>query len=325
MKYKKILLIGLGYIGLRHLESIIKIKNKIEISIYDIRVKHLNSIYEKKNKQNLPKNIKLKKITKSKFNKHYDLLIIATTAKSRYILLRNLLSFVNIKSIVIEKIAFQSEIEFVKSLNLINKNKINAWVNCTRREYNSYQYLSKIIKRNNIKNFTLKIFGNFEFSSNLIHFIDLFSYLSETDDMKMIKSKFHSIKNSKRDKFFKFSGKVELISGNKNKLLVENNESSKYPLIIYFKSKYFSIKFTESSFDVKIIKNEFKINHDRLNFKHIYISEIMTKVYYNILKKQSCNLSTLQSSFFHHQLFLKQFKIFFNSNKNLKLKSIPIT
>ncbi len=325
MKYKKILLIGLGNIGLRHLESILKIKSKIEISCYDKfkkKYKEINKIIDQ-NKFN--KNIIIKIINQSYFDKNYDLVIFASTANGRHTLLKNILKSVKIKFILFEKIVFQSESQFYKSLKLITENKIKAWVNCTRRQYNSYQYLAKIIDIHNIKNFHMTVSGNFEFSSNLIHFIDLFSLLSSTDKMKLLNFNLHSIKNSKRDNFYEFSGFAKIVCENNNNLEVNNNIKDKNGVFVHLKSNKFEIQFNENSSDVLIKKNNIKINYKKLNFKHIYISQIMTQIYEDILFNKACNLTTINSSYFHHVLFLKKFIAFFNLNKNLNLRFLPIT
>ena len=325
MKYKKILLIGLGNIGLRHLESILKIKTKIEISCYDkfkIKYKEINKIIDQ-NKFN--KNIIIKTINQSYFDNNYDLVIFASTANGRYTLLKNILKSVKINFIIFEKIVFQSESQFYKSLKLITENKIKAWVNCTRRQYKSYQYLAKIIENNNIKNFHMTVSGNFEFSSNLIHFIDLFSFLSNTDKMKLVNYNLHSIKNSKRKNFYEFSGFAKIVCENNNNLQVNNNVKDKNGVFVHLKSNKFEMQFNENTSKFLIIKNNLKINYKKFNFKHIYISQIMTEIYEDIIFNKSCNLTTINSSYFHHILFLKKFTVFFNLKKNLNLKSLPIT
>ena len=171
----------------------------------------------------------------------------------------------------------------------------------------------------------MTVTGNFEFSSNLIHFIDLFSLLTRTDKMKLVNFNLHSIKNSKRDNFYEFSGSVNIVCENNNKLEVNNNIKEKNGVFVHIKSNKFEMKFNENSSEVLIIKNNIKINYKKFNFKHIYISKIMTEIYKDILFNKSCNLTTINSSYYHHILFLKKFTASFNLSKNLNLRSLPIT
>ena len=59
MKYRKILLIGLGNIGLRHLEAMLRIKTNIEISCYDKLKKKYKEINKLLDTNNFKNNVRI--------------------------------------------------------------------------------------------------------------------------------------------------------------------------------------------------------------------------------------------------------------------------
>ena len=170
---KKILLVGLGNIGLRHLEGIISFKKNLTIYLYDKNIKQYGRI---------------KKLIKSKRNSRHDyfflsnlneisysdILIVATNSINRFDLLKKILKKIKINYLIIEKVAFLKSKTYLNAINLINSYEINAWVNCIRREVKFYNLLKNKIKKKHFK----IIFTGYRWgiASNLIHFIDLFFF-----------------------------------------------------------------------------------------------------------------------------------------------------
>ena len=134
-KLKHIALIGSGKIGIRHLEGINKIKFKAKISVIDINARSLKLAKKIYSTLKINKNITDINFIESinNIDKKIDLAIIATNSLNRFHLINNLVNKTEVKNVVIEKVAFQSENEFKKTLRLMKKNKIKAWVNCSGR------------------------------------------------------------------------------------------------------------------------------------------------------------------------------------------------
>jgi predicted dehydrogenase len=135
MKNKKILIIGLGKIGLNHLKAAEKFKKKIDIYVFDKKLTNKNFGSKK---INLIKNLN---------NNHsYDLVIISTNSSERFRLFLKLIKNSNGKNILFEKIVFFKIQQFLKTFKILKKNKINVWVNCLRREISIFHKIKKKIK-----------------------------------------------------------------------------------------------------------------------------------------------------------------------------------
>ena len=184
-KNKKIVLIGCGNIGSRHLQAIIKVKSVTSVEIVEPNIKsqktaklRLNKIEFNKLKQKIFWNKSL-----STIKNQSDLVIVATNSKGRVDLIQKLLELGHRKFIV-EKMVCQSVEEYKKLLFLFKKFNAKGWVNTNRRYFKSYQNIKTRFA--NSENIHLSVFAsNSGLGTNAIHFLDLFSWLSEEYKIKL--------------------------------------------------------------------------------------------------------------------------------------------
>ena len=183
-----IVLIGLGSIGKRHLESLIKLKHKYNIYLIDKNLEALKFCKKKFCKDTNAHNLFFSnKITN--LPRFMDLAIIATTADKRREVTEKLIYQASVKYIIFEKIAFQSITDFKKIIYFLNKRGVKSWVNCPRRVFPIYKKLKKEI---NGKPLVMSIEGNnWGMASSSVHFLDLLSYLIEENKFYLVNSNLH--------------------------------------------------------------------------------------------------------------------------------------
>ena len=178
----KISIVGLGQMGVNHLNNLLNIKNINLISIYDkIKRKDLENKYNSKFSENIKKVIN-----------NTDAIIIATptTTHFKYFLECSK----KIKNIFIEKPLVTDIKQFKKILQITKKKKINLKVGYIERYNPTIQLIKKIIKKNKILNLDFIRTNNRQNKikdTNIIfdimtHDIDLALYLS--GDVKKITS-----------------------------------------------------------------------------------------------------------------------------------------
>ena len=313
----KILLIGCGNIGFRHLEGLLK--TNLDLDIYIIEKSKVKILEQSKKIKN--KNFKNKTVTFSNNfllkNIKFDLVICATTSFERYELLRKLILKFKFSKIIIEKLAFQNILDFNKSIKLFKKNKVYCWVNCPRREQEIY----KIIQRENKKNevLSIEVSGNkWNLASNSIHFFDLFYFFNKSlinfnqieENLKIIPSKHH--------KFLELTGKFKI--SNENYFIFLNDQKKNRDIIVKIKTSkmiYYvneTKQFVKIKFKNKTIKKKIKI------LLQNELTEILTK---KILYKKKINLSTLSEAYLSHKLLFSAFKKYFY--KKREVFNCPIT
>ena len=108
----KVLIIGGGKIGSRHLQGILLSKNNLEITVVDPSVESLNLCRIRANEiifKNTNRNIIYKNLIPK--NERFEICIISTTADIRAKVTEDLLAHCFVKHIIFEKVLFQKEID----------------------------------------------------------------------------------------------------------------------------------------------------------------------------------------------------------------------
>jgi len=318
---KKILIIGAGNIGKRHIQSIISDKqNSYNIHIIDTSKNFLNRISKEITEINNYKNIKINNNYNDLYHE-YDLIIIATTSFKRELIIDFLIKKIIFKNIILEKIVFQNINSYVHYIGLFKKNKIRCWVNCPNRHYKSYNFLKNKLD-NNYPMSMIVSGGNWALGSNFVHYTDLFSYF--LNEKKFVIDQFcleNKIIKSKRKNFVEFNGIISI----KNKYgsflsIVHNNTNSNVNIKI--NQKNFSFIFNQKN-KFAYVRNRKKDKLKKINFEIPYQSDL-TKLYCReLFKYNKINLPTLEEHYSINRIIFNEIIDFYNKNK--KIKIIPIT
>jgi len=319
---KKITLVGCGNIGSRHLQGLVKVQYPLDITIID----------PNKNSQSLAKS-RLEEVhfDKSKFNLVWgestsdsdssDLVILATPSPKRVDLVKSLLESGN-RRFLVEKMVCQSEDEYSKLLSMAKTYNALFWVNATRRTFESYQELRKKIQGSKLSHIVVNA-GNMGLGSNAIHFIDLFSWF--TNDNQIILDGDYLFEkifpNQRGEEFMEFAGTI--IGHNKNGLMLLLNflPVNNYPLTVSFFGKDLTLIVDETNekiYDLKNLKSE-------LFFHTEFQSTLTTQIADDILTKDDCKLPSLEDSFIAHKELFRIFNKHIQKLTNERRLLCPIT
>ena len=220
-----ILIIGIGRMGQSHLKSFIQSKKKYNIYIVD-RAKNLIKI--KKTIQDTKDNIVYS--SKVLSNKVYDLCIISTKSKDRFLILKKIKN-IKIKKFLLEKLLF-SKTKYYKEFETLYKNKIkNIYVNTWGK------FIFDILK----ENYSKKIICNVkkgELLATVIHLMEFFYF---------------------------YSNKENMIVGSNNKMKFIRSKNIGYDELssdLFFKTKNFEMEVRNNNYKnniIKIFNNKFEI------------------------------------------------------------------
>ena len=314
---KKILLIGCGNIGFRHLEGLLKTNLFLDITIIEksslIIKDQLNKIQKKKfeNKKIFFSNNYLIK------NIKFDLVICATNSHKRYNLLKNLVLKFKFSKILIEKLAFQNSYDYKKAIKLLNKNNIISWVNCPRREQKIYKEIENDLKKND--KLSIHVFGNrWNLASNSIHFFDLFYFLKNESHFFNINKEILKKIPSKHKNFYELTGLLK-IKSKKDSILLNDQRVSR-DIIVKIKTLNKEYLVNETKQFVKI-----KCNNKRIQkkIKILKQNELTTILVKKIFGNKDINLPSLTEAYLPHKLLYFSFKrCFYIKNK---VFNYPIT
>lgn len=190
-----ILIIGFGNMGCRHAQSFLPEKeNKIFIIEPNDEIFVNNRLRIGAELEDL-KRIDFNELNKIKF----DFAVIATSAEIRFRLFKLVLE-AGIKTVLLEKVVFQSLSQFELALKLTEKYQATVHCNFINRYSHSYIEIKKSITDGEKVNFIVTG-GDFGFACNALHYIDLFKYLTKSEvyleTSNLIKSENPNIRGAK--------------------------------------------------------------------------------------------------------------------------------
>lgn len=315
----KILIVGAGQLGSRHLQGVLKINLPIHIEVYDISIDSLYQSQIRSNEIERSDTIHTLKFI-SDFNQisnNIDLVIIATTSTDRFNLMSKLVNTFKISNCILEKILFQTEIDYDKALYILRKNKINCWVNCPRRTYSIYRDIKANLSIGEKLQITVKG-KDWGLACNSIHFIDLFNYLTNETEFTFNINNVTEVINSKRKNFYEFIGELRLNTINGSSLQMRSTFESENLLSIVVESDNFIWEIFELENYANIINK--KSNHliNRISFTFPYQSDLTNLYINNILVNLKCTLPSFYESFYYHKKMIRSFTKIFEKFHNYK-------
>ena len=208
--------------------------------------------------------------------------------------------------------------EFDEVKKIFKQKKINSWINCPRRLHPRYVEVRKLINKNELIKMSVKG-GDWNFSSNLIHFIDLFCFFTGNNLLQLKHSILGKIVKSKRIGYYNFDGKISILDNKKNLLKKD------HPLTIKINSKTFDILINETN-GFMIFKSKKKnVITKKVLITNSNVSDLSVKFIDSILNTGRSKLVNQNISYKHHKVFLNVFLKHFNEKNSFKSKISPIT
>ncbi|ARU59551.1 oxidoreductase-like [Oleiphilus messinensis] len=325
---KNIAIIGAGELGSRHLQSFATFREPLRIQVVDPNAGALVKARERFDDVQNGTSTHLSATFLEELDdleREIDLAIIATTANVRLTVLQKLVALKQVRFLILEKVAFQSQAECESALNLIKGAGIEAWVNCPRRLYPVYNELKKRFENEKIS--SIKVTGiNWGMACNSVHFLDLFAYLSSSTDYKIDTGMLENrIKESKRSGFLEVLGCITGAFENGVEFELECIESDAPPRVqIHINSINFNITVNEALGELTItdLRNrETKTN----KFSLPYQSSLSASVASDILSSGRCALPSIEDAVSIHIPYLNALQHHIGMVLGKDIKCCPIT
>ena len=314
-----IVIIGVGGVGKRHLSSIMNSGIKKNIYCVDTNENALDAMTEcRKNNVSLVKRIA--DLPRIKF----DFALFSMTAKGRREMYDELVNHTKIDNILFEKVLFQKLDDYNHVLKDLEKRKINAWVNCARRQMDFYRNLQKRLE--NSKYMEIHISGGeWGIECNIINMLDMIAFISKDKYIKIDKAEFLPlIKESKRPGYKEVYG-VILGSGEfLNSFSISCIPDCKVPEVIEIITENERLVVRE---DLKKIFCFNEDNHYQEKEECIeipYVSQMTQFVMEDIIESGTCRLTPFDESVSLHLMMLEPLMSFFEKN-GMERGICPIT
>lgn len=319
---KKILIVGCGNIGSRHLQSLLDSTNvALDIAVVEpneIGLNNAKSVFSITSDlhHNLTWLSNISDLTES-----YDFTIVATQATNRYQLVSQLLEKGN-RRFLIEKMVCQSVSEYEKILECFKKYEAKGWVNTNFRYFSFYQKLAKYFSKNTPLKFVI-VGGDKGLGSNAIHFLDLFLWFTNSDTITLNGDDLTEelLPNKRSLGLVEFSGTM---TGKTNDSSISINFSRAF-------ENSATVEISNSEHHIRIDTDKSTITKIRglgdffEDFKFQHTSELTKKITNDVLQTDTCNLPMLDDLYSAHSELFRIFNLHIKKLTNRESDICPIT
>jgi hypothetical protein len=314
-----ILLVGMGNLGRRHLQGIVRCRTALRITLLDINKYSLQQALE-----DLPPTEKwganhviILCDRVEDCPKEVTILIDATTANDRGTRLNGIVLRTNPRFAIIEKVLSQSIEESETLLKSLSKTQ-DSWVNYARRSMGWHCD----VKNEMCGKGPLKIIhsgSNWGLLCNSLHFIDMVEWWTQYKVKQVVLEDIEWV-DAKRIGFIEAHGCVEVqFYGDHAMTIYDRN---------IFDTMQCKIK---TSADETYLLNEssgylMRNNSVIINGRNDYQSELTNHIVEDILEGEKCNLPLLNQSILTHNIFISAILKKINSNSNgILINKVNIT
>lgn len=326
MNVKKIALIGAGELGSRHLQGLAKCDFPVHLQVVDPNKNSL--LLSKKRFGEIFVNQNIKEInyfeSLMELSNDIDLTIISTTSSVRLEVLKSLLKNKNVSSLILEKFLFQSVNDVNEAQNLIQRQKIQAYVNCPKRSYESFKMIKECLI--NSQKISYRVEGiNWGLACNSIHFLDIMTYLTGSTNYTLDTNGLDkNISSSKRQGYIEFTGSLTAQFKSVGVLQLVSTKGDVVSFENEIESEKFKITLNEITGLLKIF-DKISRSEKSFNFKTPFQSEMTQKIAKDILFQNPVELPTFAESAELHIIFLQSLLKFYNHVENKNETVLKIT
>lgn len=319
-----ILIIGAGNLGSRHLQGALKSNHSIKLTVFDPNEKSILLAKTRSDEISHKHEIFFTSIF-SDLADEYFLAIIATNSDVREKVLNELIEISKISYLVLEKVLFQNINSYHNVSNVLISKNIRTWVNHPRRMSNSYNWLKNELHSEN--SCSISVYGNnWGMACNSIHFLDLISFLFETN-IRLINSDLlhNQIINSKRDGFIEFNGSIYgLLDNNSNFQISCNKHELNSGVSISISTPKYNYLIHEGH-NGKILKYQDANLVQEVQMDINYQSDLTTTFVNEIIEFGNTMLTSFDESKNLHIKYVAALLQKYNYITNLNSTNLPIT
>lgn len=318
----KLLIIGAGQLGSRHLQGALATTESLDITVVDPSQDSLNIAEERTQQVEWDNdNIQISYSTTLPDSKAFEVCIIATAAQVRADVTKALLSTNRVKHIIFEKVLFQKLAHYPEILALLEQHQVQGWVNCPRRIFPSYQELKSHLDKSQPVNMTVK--GNaWGMACNSVHFIDLFSYFVNSAALQVTSVALDTeLIESKRAGFYEVTGAIEYAIG-ANTLRIESGQELTPSLEV-------TIDNGLSRHVVNEVERSWLFSHDGATSQQSHTtllqSQLTGEIVTELFATNKCQLTKFSQSCLLHTPFIEALLNHISKTLNVHLNACPIT
>ncbi|MBF0547076.1 MAG: hypothetical protein HQM08_21725 [Candidatus Riflebacteria bacterium] len=324
---KNILLVGAGQLGSRHLQGLAKLTLPISIDIVEPSPQAVEVAQNRFNEIPNPQRTKDLHFFNSLdgLKKSYDLAIFATNSDVRAKLTKDLLKIADVHQILFEKVVFQRIEDFEEVGMLLQKKKIDAYVNFPRRAFPFYSELKGMIQKG--EKITYSVSGiNWGLACNSLHFFDHLAFFSGETDFELDVSGLDKIIHpSRRQNFIELSGEIRGTQTSGHRIFLYSQNGPSCPFVSHIFTERMNVVLDENLGIARIAAKEKNWVWEEIHYKILYQSELTPLLVSDLFDGRSIPLTKFSEAFDLHRPVLKTFQDFVEKISGKTYGYCPIT
>lgn len=254
-----------------------------------------------------------------------DIVIVATSANIRRMVIDELLEKRNVSYLILEKVLFQKleDYDYIKELMQIKN--VKAWVNCPRRTWEIFQILKNELEGAKFINFEISG-SSWGLGSNCIHYLDLIGYLTGNFKFKLNGDLLDSeIIASKREKFSEFHGSIQGKGSDNVLFTISSLSNSDLPFEINITSDKLRCRIADDETNLIIASSNSNWEWEDRHYDVPYQSQLTDQVVNKLIEDKTCDLPTYSESTILHQPFIELLLNHYRENVDPEANICPIT
>lgn len=298
---KRVLIVGCGNIGRRHLQALANVSHPLDIIIVEPNCGDWEKAEQAYGQTGATQHTLSFRESLAGQSITADLAVIATGAEIRRKLFEDLEAGHSIGAYLFEKVLFQTTCDLSEVGRQLQKAGKKAWVNCGRRGFPGYQELrAKLHGKPGID--MRATGGGWGMCSNGIHFLDLYTFVTGQEVLSGAGEYLNpGALPSKREGNVELTGHMRFRAEQGGLVDVVCYENGTAPLTVEFHGPDIRIVIDEPG---RIITSFLpKGQQETGPFKSFFVSE-MPFFYQDIIEKGECDLPTYDLSARQHAVFL---------------------
>jgi predicted dehydrogenase len=323
---KKIVLIGAGQLGRRHLQALANIDFGADIDVIDPFADSLAAARTQFDA--LPPNADIGKVrylpSIAALAGTVDVAIVATNADVRADVVRALLDACEVKNVVLEKVLFQRPGDYAAIGELLESKSVNAWVNHPRRLFPFYNKLKAALAGACQVAYVVQG-GAWGLACNGLHFLDHLAYLTGQGALEISGDGLNDvIIDSKRAGCVEFSGALRGRLGAHPFVIFCHAQPS--PVVLDICSDDVHVTIDEANGWYRMATREGGWKWETANEKIVHFqSELTHLVVQEIVSTGACGLPTFAQACALHLPFLRCLMAHLEKTGQRNDGSCPIT
>lgn len=323
----KVLIVGAGQLGSRHLQSLSDLPKSSVISVVDPSLESLHLArerYDEVIKFESTEDVEYCTAYSELKNTDFDVCVVATGASNRFEIIKSVMQSCSVRHFILEKVLFQSSELVDQASSFFDSSTSSFWVNCPRRVFPVYKNIISLLAGQ--RNIHMNVSGiDWGLACNSIHFIDLWSAISrELNHQVKLNVPSGACVEGKRPGYKEFYGEVSGFSADSSfslKCLPEGVVGG--ALLVQVTTDEYEIEVNETTRICTITKDGSLIRSDEIVMP--YQSELTSGLIMNLIESGSCTLTPYHESAVLHKPMLLSFLKFFNQSLSTDITECPIT